>query len=139
MLVQGVEHNTNALCYFGFAYYISHQERMVAVPIERAEGPALVPSIETVTDGSYQPLSRPLFIYPNAATAATRPEVRRFLDFYLREGPRLVREVGFVPLPAEATTLAMRHLEEQRLGTVFGGHPEVGVRIEELLSREPTL
>lgn len=139
VLVQGVEHNTNALGYFGFAYYISHQERMVAVPIERDDGPALVPSIEAVIDGSYQPLSRPLFIYPNAATVAQRPEVRRLLEFYLREGPQLVREVGFVPLPEEATALAMRHLQDQRLGTVFGGHPEVGVRIEELLSREPTL
>ena len=50
-----------------------------------------------------------------------------------------MREVGFVPLPAEATALAQQHLAEMRLGTVFGGHPEVGVRIEELLSREPTL
>ena len=139
VLVQGVEHNIYALGYFGFAYYVSHQERMVAVPIERDDGPALLPTIQSVTDGSYQPLSRPLFIYPNAATAAQRPEVRRFLEFYLREGPQLVREVGFVPLPEEATALALQRLQEQRLGTVFGGHPEVGVQIEELLSREPTL
>lgn len=139
VLVQGVEHNTNALGYFGFAYYVSHQARMTAVPIERAEGEPLLPTIESVTDGSYQPLSRPLFIYPNAATVTNRPEVRRLLEFYLSEGPQLVREVGFVPLPPEATALAQKHLAEMRLGTVFGGHPEVGVRIEELLAREPTL
>ena len=138
VLVQGVEHNVNALGYFGFAYYISHQERMKAVPIEQPNGQSLVPSLAAVTDGSYQPLSRPLFIYPSAA-AAKRPEVRRFLEFYLQHGSKLAREVGFVPLPASATQMAQKFLEENRLGTVFGGHPEVGVRIEELLAREATL
>jgi phosphate transport system substrate-binding protein len=138
VLVQGVEHNVNALGYFGFAYYISHQERMKAVPIEQPNGQALVPSLAAVTDGSYQPLSRPLFIYPSAA-AAKRPEVRRFLEFYLQHGSELAGEVGFVPLPTEATQMAQKFLEQNRLGTVFGGHPEVGVRIEELLAREATL
>jgi phosphate transport system substrate-binding protein len=138
VLVQGVEHNTNALGYFGFAYYISHQERMRAVPIEQPNGTAVLPSIEAVIDGSYQPLSRPLFIYPSAA-AAQRPEVHRLLEFYLNEGPTLVAEVGFVPLPQQAIETAKSHFREQRLGTVFGGVPEVGVRIEELLEREATL
>jgi phosphate transport system substrate-binding protein len=138
VLVQGVEHNTNALGYFGFAYYVSHQARMKAIPIEQPNGKPLLPTITTVTNGTYQPLARPLFIYPSAA-AAKRPEVRRLLDFYLQHGPELVQEVGFVPLPAEATALAQKFLEEHRLGTVFGGHPEVGVRIEELLAREATL
>ncbi len=138
VLVQGVEHNTNALGYFGFAYYISHQSRMRAVPIEQDDGNTVLPSLATVIDGSYQPLSRPLFIYPSAA-AANRPEVRRLLEFYLTQGPALVQEVGFVPLPSEATALALKHLQENRLGTVFGGHPEVGVRIEELLAREAKL
>jgi len=138
VLVQGVEHNKYALGYFGFAYYISHRERMRAVPIQQADGSTVAPTIETVTDGTYQPLSRPLFIYASAQ-AAQRPEVRRFLEFYLTEGGALAEEVGFVRLPPEASATALRHFRNNRLGTVFGGVPEVGVTIEELLTREATL
>jgi phosphate transport system substrate-binding protein len=138
VLVQGVEHNKNALGYFGFAHYISHHERLRAIAIEQPDGSHVLPSIETVIDGSYQPLSRPLFIYPNAA-AAQRPEVHRLLEFYLNEGSKLAAEVGFVPLPEQAIATAKEHFREQRLGTVFGGVPEVGVRIEELLEREAKL
>ena len=138
VLVQGVEHNKNALGYFGFAHYISHHDRMRAVPIEQPDGPPVAPSIETVMDGTYQPLSRPLFIYPSSA-ATERPEVQRFLEFYLTEGGALAAEVGFVPLPARASAEALEDFRNRRVGTVFGGVPEVGVTIEELLEREATL
>jgi len=139
VLVQGVENNKNALGYFGFAYYASHKDRMRAVPIEREDGSAAVlPSIETVVDGSYQPLSRPLFIYVSEA-AAQRPEVRKFIEFYLTEGTKLTQEVGFVPLPQEASQTALEHFKSNRLGTVFGGVPEVGVTIDSLLKREAKL
>ncbi|HEY4370243.1 MAG TPA: PstS family phosphate ABC transporter substrate-binding protein [Steroidobacteraceae bacterium] len=138
VLVQGVEHNKNALGYFGFAYYVSHQERMRAVSIEQAAGGAVAPSIGTVTDGTYQPLARPLFIYINAA-AAHRPEIRQFIEFYLTKGPALAAEVGFVPLPAQASQTALQHFNDGRLGTVFGGVPEVGVTITDLLAREAKL
>jgi phosphate transport system substrate-binding protein len=137
VLVQGVEHNKNALGYFGFAYYVSHKERMRAVPIE-TQGGLVGPSIATVTDGTYQPLSRPLFIYVSEA-AAQRPEVRKFVEFYLTEGPALAAEVGFVPLPEQAVQIALQHFRENRLGTVFGGKPEVGVKIDDLMEREAKL
>jgi phosphate transport system substrate-binding protein len=135
VLVQGVEHNKNALGYFGFAYYISHKDRMRAVPIEREDGPPVLPSLTAVTDGTYQPLSRPLFIYISEKSAQ-RPEVRQLIEFYLSEGPELTAQVGFVPLPPQAAQLAQKHFNEGRLGTVFGGIPEVGVTIEDLLARE---
>jgi phosphate transport system substrate-binding protein len=138
VLVQGVEHNTNALGYFGFAYYVAHKERMRAVGIEKDGGTAVLPSIETVTSGSYQPLSRPLFIYVSEA-AVQRPEVRKFVEFYLSEGPELAAQVGFVPLPEQASQLALKHFQDGRVGSVFGGVPEVGVTIEELLEREAKL
>jgi phosphate transport system substrate-binding protein len=137
VLVQGVESNKNALGYFGYAYYASHRDRMRAVPIERETG-AVAPSLETVANGQYQPLSRPLFIYVNAA-AARQPEVRKFIEFYLNEGRALTQEVGFVPLPETASRAALKHFNDHRLGTVFGGVPEVGVTIEALLEREATL
>jgi phosphate transport system substrate-binding protein len=135
VLVQGVEHNKNSLGYFGFAYYISHRERMRAVPIVNSKGAAILPSIAAVTDGSYEPLSRPLFIYVSAA-AAQRPEVRQFIEFYMTSGPSLAAEAAFVPLPAEAAQLALKHFHDGRLGSVFGGVPEVGVTMEELLERD---
>lgn len=138
VLVQGVEHNKNSLGYFGYAYYVSHSDKMRAVPIERPDGKAVAPSIEAVIDGSYQPLSRPLFIYVSEA-ALQRPEVVQFVEFYLAEGPKLAADVGFVPLPEEATQIALKHFQERRVGTVFGGVPEVGVTIQELLKREATL
>lgn len=138
VLVQGVAHNKNALGYFGYAYYLPHAERMRALAVQSPGGESVLPSIETVTDGSYQPLSRPLFIYVSAASAK-RPEVHQFIEFYLIEGPALVEEVGFVPLPAEATKTALEQFRAGRLGTVFGGHPEVGVTIEELMKRDATL
>jgi phosphate transport system substrate-binding protein len=138
VLVQGVEHNRNALGYFGFAYYISHKDRMRAVPIEKEDGTQVLPSNEAVVDGSYQPLSRPLFIYVSDKSAQ-RPEVRKFIEYYLTEGPALAAEVGFVALPEQAAKTALEHFNNGRLGTVFGGVPEVGVTIDDLLQREAKL
>ncbi len=138
VLVQGVENNKNALGYFGYAYYIAHKDKMRAVPIDNGKGKAVSPSIESVIDGSYQPLSRPLFIYVRD-TSAQRAEVREFIQFYLSQGAELVKEVGYVPLPAQAYQLALQHFNDKKMGTVFGGVPEVGVTIDNLLAREGKL
>lgn len=138
VLVQGVEHNKYALGYFGFAHYNSHRERMRAVPIQQPDGSAVAPSLESVVNGSYQPLSRPLFVYVSEAATA-RPEVRAFVEFYLANGSALAQEVGFIAIPPELMAQARAHLDNMRLGTVFGGVPEVGVRIEDLLQREGQL
>jgi phosphate transport system substrate-binding protein len=139
VLVQGVQHNKNALGYFGLAYYLSHKDAVRAVPIQAdAAAAAVEPSAATVRDATYQPLSRPLFIYVNEA-AAQRPEVRQFVEFYLTEGPALAGQVGFVPLPDDAAQLALEHFRAGRVGTVFGGVPEVGITIQELLEREAKL
>lgn len=138
VLVQGVEHNKSALGYFGFAYYSAHKDRMRAVPIEQGEGSAVAPSLESVVDGSYKPLSRPLFIYVSERAAA-REEVRTLIEYYLTESATYVSEVGFIPLPQSATQVALGHFRERRLGTVFGGVPAVGVTIESLLQREAKL
>jgi phosphate transport system substrate-binding protein len=138
VLVQGVENNKNAIGYFGFAYYIAHKDKMRAVPIDNGKGKLVGPSIDGVIDGSYQPLSRPLFVYVKE-TAAQRPEVQEFIRFLLGEGADLVKEVGYVPLPQQAYKTALQHFESRKLGTVFGGVPEVGVTIDALLAREGKL
>lgn len=133
-LVQGVENNVNALGYFGYAYYVPHKDKMTAVGINNGKATVL-PSEANVINGTYNPLSRPLFIYVRD-TAASRPEVQEFINFMLTKGGPLVREVGYVALPQEAYAQAAGHFKARRLGTVFGGHPEVGVTIKELLARE---
>jgi phosphate transport system substrate-binding protein len=136
VLVQGVANDVNALGYMGFAYYVDNRDKMRSLAIAPGEGkPAVQPSIETVIDGSYMPLSRPMFIYVNAA-AYERADVRAFLDFYLDNVGRLAEDVNYVPLPAEAYAVIRRHLEEGRLGTVFKGEPATAVSIEKLLEKE---
>lgn len=134
VLVQGVASDKNGLGFFGFAYYVENQKKLTAVPIDAGKG-AILPSAKTVEDGTYQPLSRPIFIYVNVQSAE-RPEVRRFVEFYMENAPALVKEVKFFPLPSEAYATNLSHLEKKKVGTVFGGKSEVGLRIEELLKRE---
>jgi phosphate transport system substrate-binding protein len=138
VLVQGVENNKNALGYFGFAYYSAHRDKMRALPVETPDHGAVAPSMETAVDGTYAPLSRPLFIYVSDRSIQ-RPEVQTFIEYYLKEGRTYVSEVGFISLPETATQVALQHLKERRLGTVFGGVPEVGVTIEEVLERDASL
>ena len=133
-LVQGVENSKGGLGYFGFAYYAAHKDKLTAVPIDGGKGP-VVPSAENVINGTYQPLSRPLFLYVSVKAAA-RPEVQEFIRFCLTKGEPLVSEVGYVPLPAAAYATVLKHFDERKTGTVFGGVPKVGLTIDQLLTME---
>lgn len=138
VLVQGVSQDKNALGYFGYAYYGENQDKLKAVAIDNGKGATVLPSVESVENGSYQPLSRPVFIYVKG-TALNRPEVRQFVEFYLRNAAVLAQDVGYVPLSDAAYDSALEHLKEGRLGSVFGGESAVGITIEELLKREGKL
>jgi phosphate transport system substrate-binding protein len=137
VLVQGVESNKNALGYFGFAYYAPHKDKLTAVNVDGGKGP-IGPSAQAVIDGTYNPLSRPLFIYVKE-TSIAKAEVREFVEFFLTKGPALTKEVGYVPLPSDAYEKAMANFKAKKLGTVFGGVPEVGVKINDLVAREGKL
>ncbi len=139
VLVQGVAADVNAIGYFGFAYYAENQGKLKAVPIvEKAGKPAVAPSEATVLDGTYQPLARPIFIYVNAKSL-DKPEVRKFVDYYMTHAAKLAKEVKYVPLPPPIYASNKDHLAKKKLGTVFGGVSEVGVRIDELVKREAKL
>jgi phosphate transport system substrate-binding protein len=71
--------------------------------------------------------------------SADKPEVRQFIEFYMKNAEALVKEVKFFPLPAQAYAMNLEHLNKKKLGTVFGGKSEIGLRIEELLKREANL
>jgi phosphate transport system substrate-binding protein len=138
VLVQGVSRDVNGLGYFGYAYYIENKDKLKAVPIVNEKGQPVEPSMDAVLKGSYSPLSRPIFIYVNVKSLG-KPEVREFVEFYLKHGSKLAREVKYVPLPDVAYTTAWEHVRKGKKGTVFGGVAEVGVTIEELLRREARL
>ena len=139
VLVQGVAGDVNALGYFGYAYYAENTSKLKALPIVEKDGkPAVAPSEATVLNGTYRPLARPIFIYVNAKAIA-KPEVKKFVDFYMANAAKMAKEVKYVPLPADAYKTAIEHLAKGKKGTVFGGKNEVGITISELLKREATL
>ena len=139
VLVQGVSSDELALGFLPFAYVEQNQDKLKLVPVddgkpENGSGP-LTPSAETVRDGTYQPLSRPLFIYV-AKKAAERPEVQKFVDAYF-SASALIREVGYVELTPQIYDLAKKHFAERKVGTAFGaGGSQVGMTLEKLLTRE---
>jgi phosphate transport system substrate-binding protein len=139
VLVQGVAGDVNAIGYFGYAYYAENTGKLKALPIVEKEGkPAVSPSEATVLSGTYQPLARPIFIYVNAKSLA-KPEVKKFVDYYMANGAKMAKEVKYVPLPADAYKTGLDHLAKGKKGTVFGGKNEVGITITELLKREASL
>ncbi|WP_425499967.1 PstS family phosphate ABC transporter substrate-binding protein [Propionivibrio limicola] len=136
VLVQGVSRDVGGLGYFGFAYYIENKEKLGAVSVVAAPGkPAVAPSLEAVVNGTYQPLARPIFIYVNAK-AAERPEVKEFVEFYMKNGEKLTKEVKYVPLPAKAYAYNLDQLAKRAKGTKFGGENKVGITIEQLMKLE---
>ena len=139
VLVQGVSRDVNAIGYFGLAYYVENKDKLKAVPIvNKGTTRGVSPSLETVMDGTYQPLARPIFIYVSDKALA-KPEVREFIEYYIKHAPQLVKEVGYVPLSNEHYRQAARNFASKKLGTGFGGKSEVGVKVEELLAREGKL
>ena len=134
VLVQGVAKDPNSLGYFGFAYFEDNQDKLRALAIDNGKGPVL-PSRQTVEKVQYQPLARPLFIYVNAKSSQTKPEVREFVKFYLNNAQKIVETVNYIPLPNEGYHIAKIHLETGKVGTVFEGKAELDLTIGELLRK----
>jgi len=123
VLVQGVAGDQYALGFFGFAYFEENQDKLKLVAVDDEDetngaGP-IAPSPETVRDGTYRPLSRPVFIYPKVS-ALDRPEVLSLVNFYLDQGAALVREVGYVPLTDAEYALVRDRLAGRVSGTMYG-------------------
>ena len=136
VLVQGVARDIGGLGYFGFAYFVENKSKLAAVSIATEAGkPAVGPSLDTVINGTYQPLARPIFVYVNAK-AADRPDVREFVEYYMKHGESLAKEVKYVPLPAKAYAYNLEHFAKRAKGTKFGGENKVGLTIEELMKLE---
>ncbi|MFB6232139.1 MAG: PstS family phosphate ABC transporter substrate-binding protein [Salinibacter sp.] len=137
VLVQGIKGTETALGYFGLAYYENNAKELKALsidPDQRNSGASCVaPSAKTVKNGSYRPLSRPLFIYVNAAKIT--PAVESFVKFYLENADKLAPDVGYVGMPEDAYELALQRFRNRTTGTVFGaeGIDATGTRVEKML------
>ncbi len=132
VIVEGVASDPNALGYLGHAYFERNRERLKALAINAGVGPVM-PTAEAIASGEYAPLSRPIFIYINAQ-ALGRPEVARFVEYYLTHAEALSAEVGYVPLPSDAYATYLARVQERRVGTAFSGRPATGLTIEEVIA-----
>ncbi len=139
VLVQGIANDPLALGFFGYAYYAENKDKLKLVAIDDGDASngagCIAPSPETVERGTYQPLSRPLFIYVRA-TRADDPAVRAFVETYLDRAPELVSDVGYIPLGREAYALVKQRFVERKTGTLFATSSQVGMTIAQLLARE---
>ncbi|MBI1882598.1 MAG: PstS family phosphate ABC transporter substrate-binding protein [Chlamydiae bacterium] len=138
VLVQGIASDPLALGFFGVAYYEQNKDRLKLVSIDdendvNGKGPQL-PTYQNVLDGIYQPLARPLFIYVSKKSAE-KPEVVKFIEFYMTQGAALSKEVGYIALPDQAYPLAWKRFEARKTGSLFHG-VQTGVKIEDLLKKE---
>jgi phosphate transport system substrate-binding protein len=135
VLVTGVAGDATAIGFFGYAYYAENKDKLRLVAIDGGKGP-VEPTLETIANGTYAPLSRPLFIYVSKRSY-DRPEVAAFVDFYLGNAKKLAAEVGYVALPDKAYELVKARSDRRVVGTVFKpGVSSVGMTIEQLLSSE---
>lgn len=139
VLVQGISNDELALGFLPFAYFEGNKDKLKLVPVDdgqpaNGEG-AVTPSPETIRNGTYTPLSRPVFIYVSTKAAA-RPEVQKFIEYYLKNADTLAREVGYVGLGDKIYAMMLDRFTKRTAGSVFAGQDTVGVTIDELLARE---
>lgn len=131
VLVQGVSGDQFSLGYFALAYYENNEERLGLVSVDDGTG-AVAASAETVADGTYQPLSRPVFVYVSTA-ALERPEVAKFVAFHVAQADSLVEEVGYISLGEALYTKVLERVESSTTGSEFDGGSTVGVKLEDVL------
>jgi phosphate transport system substrate-binding protein len=114
ILVQGVQGSEHALAYFGYAYYLENQDTVKIVPIENSEGEIVEPTSETVQNGTYEPLSRPLYFYVNNASVQENDTVYEFAKYTLEMAGEMAEEVGYVPLEEAEYEESLETLESLR-------------------------
>lgn len=118
VIVNGVTGDEGALGYFGYAYFEENSDSLTAVEIENEAGECVAPSTETIADGSYNPMSRPLFFYVKKEAYDTKPEVKAFVDFMVDPANgSLIDEAGYVALPDDILANSKARIDEGKLGS----------------------
>ena len=134
VLVQGVSTDKGALGFFGLAYYVENKDKLKLVSIDAGKGP-IFPTDSTVRTGVYAPLSRPEFIYVNS-TSANSPVIQQFVRFYLENASKLVKEIGYVPLPDEVYKLGYERFLRKKTGSMFTKKSTVGADLIKLMKED---
>ncbi len=118
VLIQGIANDELALGFVPYAYFEGNHDKLKVVPVDDGKADngdgAIAPTPETIEKGTYRPLSRPVFIYVSKK-AAERPEVQRFVDFYLKNADKLVREVNYVSLGAASYAASIEKFAKDRM------------------------
>jgi phosphate transport system substrate-binding protein len=135
VLVKCVASHPDALGYFGFSYYASNRSRLRAVPLSTSGGKAVAPSLASVQNGSYRPLSRLLFVYVNDAEMRRRDLVRQLVTSLLRQAPQIAKAEGVIPLSKDTYRLIETKFYRHVLGTSFSGTLPVGMTIDQALQK----
>lgn len=110
ILVQGVSGDKFGLGFFGLAYFEENSDKLRMVPVDGGKG-CITASTETVSNGTYAPLSRPLSIYVSSS-AIKNPQVINFINFYLKNAPLLLKDVGYVPMTTAEYAAEVKKFEE---------------------------
>jgi phosphate transport system substrate-binding protein len=132
--VDGVATNVNAIGYLGLAYFEENKQKLKGVAISWSGKNPIYPSAKSVMDSTYQPLSRPIMIYVNAASL-NKPEVKAFALYYLNNASKLVKKVKYVELPANTYKLGLARINNAVKGTSFGGEIQSGLQLEDVMGR----
>lgn len=136
VLVLNVAADKNAMGFFSYAYYETNKDKLKVVAIDSGKG-CITPSPETINDGTYQPLSRPEFIYVKKESAS-RPEVKAFVEFLLStNAKKLFPEIGYIPLSEELNKQVQQHFAEGKVGSIIEGkESKLGVTTKDLMTKE---
>mgnify|MGYP000977395291 CR=1 FL=1 len=134
VLLDGIANEKYAFGFFGFAYYINSKDRVKAVPIVNSDGNAVLPSEETVQNGTYNPLSRPLFIYVNLNSLTTKPQVSEFVRYYFGPdgGSAIMSDVGYSMPPEGSYEANLELLASALAGTLTNEKEESNVELSTL-------
>ena len=135
VLVHGISGDKGSLGYFGYAYYLENRDRLKLLGIDGGDG-CVIPSEQSINNGTYRPLSRPVFIYLRK-DSALKPHIQEFIRYFLSEdgGQKLVSEVGYIPFPDKIYGLIQARVDSTAIGTLFGGSQPHKGSIEEILSK----
>ncbi|MGF1514992.1 MAG: PstS family phosphate ABC transporter substrate-binding protein [Elainellaceae cyanobacterium] len=134
VIVQGVQSDSGGLGFFGYAYFEENEDTLKAVNIENANGECITPASEVIADGTYNPLSRPIFYYVKTESYENKPQVAAFAEYQIdQSNGNLISEVGYIPLPGDIVEKANARLNDTTTGSIYEGGSSVGVKLSDKL------
>lgn len=139
VIIQGIQSEYGSLGFFTLSSYEKNKDALNLIAIENESGECIEPSPETIANGTYAPLSRPLLLYINKDSLEKRPALKAFVEYLLDgENKPPISEVGYVPLPEDLYPEVWARIDDRTTGSMFAGESSVGVSIlEKLLKTKP--